>query len=342
MISNGLWRTYYSADVNVVGRTILLNSRPFTIIGVLPDGIEFAGNNQVWTPLALDRAHPDDRGSHAWEVIGRDKPGVTPAQASADMRRFAEQLAREYPDDYRPEMGWGVFIVPLREELVGQIRPALLVLMAAVGMVLLIACANIANLLLARSSAREKEMAIRASLGAGRWRTIRQLVTESLLLSMLGSAVGLALGAWGMLAIRGLHQNILPRVGKVELEPAVLLFTFGVAVLTGILFGLAPAIYVLHPRLQGALKEGERGASGGRAGQKLRNSLVVAEIAFSLILLTGAGLAIRSFNQLLRVDPGFRADHILTMRLSLSSLTYPAAAVPEFFRGVLDRIRVLS
>jgi putative ABC transport system permease protein len=211
-----------------------------------------------------------------------------------------------------------------------------------VGMVLLIACANIANLLLARSSAREKEMAIRASLGAGRWRTVRQLLTESLLLSLIGSAVGLALGAWGMAAIRGLHEDVLPRVGKVGLDPAVLLFTFAVAVFTGILFGLAPALYVLHPRLQGALKEGERGASGGRGGQRLRNSLVVAEIAFSLLLLTGAGLAIRSFYQLLRVDPGFRTDRILTMRLNLPAVTYPQGpAVTQFFRQALDRIRAL-
>jgi predicted permease len=342
VISYGLWRSLYSGDPNVVGKPIRLYNRPYTVIGVLPEGFNFAGDNQVWTPLALDRAYPSNRGNHAWTVIGRLKPGVTLAQASADMSLFAKQLAREYPDFYGPSEGWGVYVVPLREELVGQIRPALLILMAAVGIVLLIACANIANLLLARSSTREKEMAIRASLGAGRWRTIRQLLTESLLLSLIGSAVGLAFGAWGILAIRGLHADVLPIVGKIELEPAVLLFTLGVAIVTGILFGLAPAIHVSKPGLHDTLKEGGRGTSSGRSGQRLRSALVVSEIAFSLLLVVGAGLTIRSFYQLLRVDPGFRTDHILTMRMTLPSVTYPTGpAVPQFFHNVLDKFRAL-
>ncbi len=342
VISYALWRSLYSGDPNVVGKPIRLNNRPYTVIGVLPEGFDFAGDNQVWIPLALDRTHPNSRGAHEWDVIGRLKPGVNLAQASTDMDIFAQQLARENPAIYGPTEGWGVFVVPLREELVGQIRPALLILMAAVGIVLLIACANIANLLLARSSAREKEMAIRASLGAGRWRTIRQLLTESLLLSLIGSAVGLALGAWAMLAIRGLHTAVLPSVGKIALDPNVLLFTLVVALFTGILFGLAPAIHISNPLLHDSLKEGGRGASGGRSGQRLRSVLVVTEIAFSLLLVTGAVLTIRSFYRLLRVDPGFRTDHILTMRMNLPSITYPdGPAVPQFFRQVLDKIRVL-
>jgi len=342
VISYSLWRSYFAGDPNVAGKTMRLYDRPYTVIGVLPEGFNFEGHIQVWIPLPIDRNHPNNRGNHSWNVIARLKPGVTLAQASTDMTRFAEQLARENPIYYRPEFGWGVFIVPLREELVGQIRPALMILMAAVGIVLLIACANIANLLLARSSAREKEMAIRASLGAGRWRTIRQLLTESLLLSLIGSAVGLAFGALGMFAIRGLHADILPQVGKVGLEPSVLLFTFAIAMFTGVVFGLAPAIQVSHPRLHDALKEGGRGAGGGRGGQRLRSALVVAEIAFSLLLVTGAGLTIRSFYRLLRVDPGFRTDHILTMRMTLSSLAYPTGpAVPQFFHRVLEKIRAL-
>ncbi|MFZ0819757.1 MAG: ABC transporter permease [Candidatus Acidiferrales bacterium] len=342
VISYGLWRSLYSGDSNVVGKPIRLNNRPYTVIGVLPEGFDFAGDNQVWTPLALDRTHPNSRGSHAWDVIARLKPDVNLAQASADMDIFAQQLARENPASYGPTEGWGVFVVPLREELVGQIRPALLILMAAVGIVLLIACANITNLLLARSSAREKEMAIRASLGAGRWRTIRQLLTESLLLSLIGSAVGLALGAWAMLAIRGLHTAVLPSVGKIALDPNVLLFTLGIALFTGILFGLAPALHVSSPRLHDTLKEGGRGGSSGPGGQRLRSALVVSEIAFSLLLVIAAGLTIRSFNQLLRVDPGFRTDHILTMRMNLPSITYPnAPAVSQFYQKVLDRIRVI-
>jgi predicted permease len=342
VLSYGLWQSFYSGDANVVGKTMLLNNRPYTVIGVLPEGFDFAGDNQIWTPLALDRAHPGNRGSHSWEVIGRLKQGVNLAQASTDMTLFAQQLARENPTYYRSGMGWNIFIVPLREELVGRIRPALLILMAAVGIVLLIACANIANLLLARSSAREKEMAIRASLGAGRWRTIRQLLTESLLLSLIGCAVGLAVGSWAVLAIRGMHTAVLPSIAKIALDPAVLLFTLGIAVFTGILFGLAPAIHVSSPHLHDTLKEGGRGASGGRGGQRLRSALVVSEIAFSLLLVTAAGLTIRSFYQLLRVDPGFRTDHILTMRMNLPSITYPVGpAGPQFYRKVLDRIRVV-
>ena len=342
VISYGLWRSFFAGDPKVVGRTIRMNNRPSTVIGVLPDGFDFAGGSQVWIPLALDRNHPDSRGNHSWNVIGRLKSGVTMAQASADMKRFAQQLAREYPDYYPQTSGWGVIVVPLREELVAQIRPALLILMVATGIVLLIACANIANLLLARSSAREKEMAVRASLGAGQARIIRQLLTESLLLSLIGCAAGLALGELGMTAIRGLHADILPRVGKLQFDLTMLWFGLAIAVFAGLLFGLAPAIHLSRPRLRDAMKEGGREGSGGRRGLRMRNVLVISEIAFSLLLVTGAGLAIRSFYRLLRVDPGFRMDHILTMRMTLPSLTYPRGpAVPQFFNQLLGRIRAM-
>ena len=223
-----------------------------------------------------------------------------------------------------------------------QIRPALLILMAASGTVLLIACANIANLLLARRSGREKEMPVRASLGAGQWRMIRQLLTESLLLSALGCAAGLAFGDLGVMAIRGLHAGILPSVGKVELDSTVLWFTLAVALFTGLLFGLAPAIHISRPRLHDAMKEAGRDGSGGRRGQRIRNALVISEIAFSLLLVTGASLTIRSFYGLLRVDPGFRTDHILTMRVNLPSATYPSGPpVSQVFLQLLDRIRAL-
>jgi predicted permease len=343
VISYGLWRSFFAANPNVVGKTMRMNGRPSTVIGVLPEGFDFAANNQVWIPLALDRNHPDSRGNHSWNAIGRLKPGVTVAQASADMARFAQQLARANPEFYGPTSGWGVLVVPLREELVAQIRPALLILMAATGIVLLIACANIANLLLARTSAREKEMAVRASLGAGQWRIIRQLLTENLLLSLIGSAVGLALGELGMTAIRGLHADILPRVGKVELDSTVLWLTLAVTVFTGLLFGLAPAIHLSRPRLNDVMKEaGREGSGGGRRGRRMRNALVISEIAFSLLLVIGAGLTIRSFYRLLRVDPGFRTDHILTMRMTVPSLTYPTVpVVAQFFHQILDRIRAM-
>ena len=340
VLSYGLWRSYFAGDPNVVGKTIRMNNRPSTIIGVLPDGFDFAGDNQVWIPLALDRNHPDSRGAHSWNVVGRLKAGVTMPQAAAEMKRFALQLAREYPDFYQATSGWGVIVVPLREELVAQIRPAMLILMAATGIVLLIACANIANLLLARSSAREKEMAVRASLGAGQGRIVRQLLTESLLLSLLGCAAGLVLGELGMVTIRGLHAGILPQVGKVEFDFTMLWFALAVALSAGLLFGLAPAIHISRPRLHDVMKEAGRDGSGGRRGLAMRNALVVSEIAFSLVLVVCAGLSIRSFYRLLRVDPGFRTAHLLTMRMTLPSLTYPTGpAVPRFFQQLPQRIR---
>jgi putative ABC transport system permease protein len=342
VISYGLWRTFFAGDPNVVGKAMRMNDRPYVVLGVLPEGFDFGGNSQAWIPLALDRNHSNGRGNHFLNAIGRIKSGLTVAQATADMTRFAQRLAREYPDYYGQPRGWNVFAVPLREELVAQIRPALLILMAAVIIVLLIACANIANLLLARSSAREKEMAVRASLGAGQGRMIRQLLTESLLLAGIGCAVGLAFGEAGIGAIRRLHADILPSVGKVELDSAVLWFTLTVAVLTGLLFGLAPAIHISRPRLHDAMKEGGREGGDGRRGQQMRNVLVVSEIAFSLILLIGAGLAIRSFYRLLHVDPGFRTDHVLTMRMTLPALTYPTGpAVPRFFDQLLQGIRAM-
>ena len=342
LISHGLWRSFFAADPNVVGKTMRINNRPYIVTGVLPALFDFGGDNQVWTPLGLDPKNQSNRGAHNFNVIARLKPGVTMAQASAEMTLFAHQLAREYPDFYHASSGWGVFIVPLREELVAQIRPALLILMAATGMVLLIACANIANLLLARSSAREKEMAVRASLGAGEGRMIRQLLTESLLLSLIGCAVGLAFGEAGMMAIRGLHSDILPHIGKVELDSNMLWFTLAAAALMGLLFGLAPAVHFARPRLSDAMKEGGREGGAGRRGQRMRNALVVSEIAFSLLLVTAAGLSIRSFYQLLHVDPGFRTDHILTMRMTLPSVTYPPGpAIPRFFNQLLDRVRGL-
>ncbi|HEY3743813.1 MAG TPA: ABC transporter permease [Bryobacteraceae bacterium] len=339
LISYGLWRSFFASDPNVVGKTMRINIRPYTVVGVLPEGFAFAGDNQIWTPLALDRNHPDNRGNHSWNVIARLKSGVTVSQASSDMTRFAAQLARENPTFYGPRSGWGVFLVPMREELVAQIRPALIILMAATGIVLLIACANIANLLLARSSAREKEMTVRASLGAGQGRLVRQLLTESLLLSLIGCAVGLAFGEAGIMAIRSLHADILPQVGRVELDSSVLLLTLAAALFTGLLFGLAPALHISRPRLHDAMKEAGREGSGGRRGQRMRNTLVVAEIAFSLLLVIGAGLTIRSFYRLLHVDPGFRTDHILTMSMTLPSATYKPEAVTPFFNRLLDAIR---
>ena len=339
VLSYGLWKSSYNADRNICGQSMRLNGRPFTIIGVLPEGFDFGGNVQLWSPLALSRTKPGNRGFHVWDVVARLKPGATLAQAQDDLHAFADRLAKEYPSNYSRDKGWGVYAVPLREELVAKLRPALLILMAAVAFVLLIACANIANLLLVRASAREKEIAVRAAIGAGRWRTVRQLLTESVLLSLTGSIAGLALGAWGLGALRR-FADAVPNIEKVTLDSTVLLVTFGVALLTGVVFGLAPALRLTKPGLHGSMQESARGASGGRSGRRLRDSLVIAEIAFCLVLVTGAGLACRGFYQLLRVDPGFRTDHMLTFRMTLPALTYPpGTAVSRFYDQVLDRVR---
>ncbi|MFY9607442.1 MAG: ABC transporter permease [Blastocatellia bacterium] len=340
LLSHALWRSRFGAQPNAVGASIGINGENYTVIGVMPDGFQFPDQDDIWTPLAIDKAKPEERGNHGLEVVAKIKPGVTPEQAGVELSNIAATLQRRYPDNYPQDGGWGLFFVPMLDELVGKLRPALWVLLGAVGFVLLIACVNVANLLLARAGTREREFAVRAALGAGRGRLVRQLITESLLLALIGSALGLAL-AWSCVGLFvAFGPSDIPRLNEIGLDWRVAGFSLFVSIATGLVFGLAPAVQASKPDLQDALKEGGRGSTGGR--HRLRDVLVVAEVAIALVLLVGAGLMIKSFGRLLDLDLGFRSDKILTMRLSLPQPKYKEdAEQAAFYRQLLERVRAL-
>ncbi|MGH9747501.1 MAG: ABC transporter permease [Candidatus Acidiferrales bacterium] len=342
ILSYSLWRSQFGGDPNIVGKPIQLDRETYSVVGVLPKSFSFAGKQDVWLPTELNRAKPKARGSHYYFGVARLKPEVSSAQASAELDRFAAQLAKEYPDNYPSSGGWGMFLVPLKEQMVGKVRPALLVLLGAVAFVLLIACVNIANLLLANGSAREREFAVRAAMGAERSRLIRQLVTESLMLALAGGALGLVIAYWGVGAVRALVGDSVPRVNEIRVDPFVLGFTFVVSILTGLIFGLAPAWHGAKTNLQDALKDGGRGGSAGGGSRRLRGALVVSEIALAVLLLVGAGLLIRSFRQLIEVSPGFQTQHLLTMEISLPEKPYPdGAPVQAFFKQLTERVSTI-
>jgi putative ABC transport system permease protein len=341
VLSDGAWKTLFGSDRALVGKSVRIDAKSYTVVGILPPGFGFGGRVDVWTLLGLDRAHPDDRGNHGLEVLGRLKPGANAGQASGEISALATELTTKYASDYR-DQGFGMYLVPLQDELVGDVRPALFTLLGAVGLVLLIACGNIANLLLARASSREKEIAIRAALGASRLRLVRQLMTESVVLAMCGGGLGLLLAFWAVDAVRSLGRDILPRLAEVRVDPAVLGFTIGVSVFTGLLFGLAPALHFAGGSTEENLKDAGRGSSAGAGHQRLRNILVVGEVALSLLLLVSAGLLIRSFDHLRKVNPGFDSGHVLSMELSLPEDTYKdTASIAGFYNRLLERVRTL-
>ncbi len=342
LLSFALWKSLFGGDPQIVGKSIQLDGQPYAIVGVLRKDFALGGKQDLWVPLGLDRAKPQDRGSHYLRVTARLKPRITLAQASAEMDRFAAQLGRENPNNYVAGSGWGMFIVPLKEQLVGSVRPALLVLLSAVAFVLLIACVNVANLLQTRASAREKELSIRAAMGAGRARIMRQFLTESLVLAAAGGALGLFLAYWGVYALRLLVPQNFPRMDEVGVDPLVLLFTLGISLLTGLVFGLAPAWQVGRVNLQGTLKETGQSTSAARGTRRLRQILVVSEMALAVLLLVGAGLLIRSFQHLLEVNPGFQPQHLLSMRLSPPTKAYPdGVPLQTFYQQVLDRVKTI-
>ena len=320
VLSHALWTSQFGADPMVIGRSITLDGQPYNVIGVLPaDGAFDRGFAQIWRPLAFEPQNMT-RNFHWFGALARLKPGVTLKQATAQMDAIGARIAQDYPDSNK---GWGVTIDPFADTVVNtQLRQSLYVLLAAVGMVLLIGCANLANLTLARGTAREREVAIRASLGAGRWRLVRQFLTENVLLSICGGVLGLALG-YALKA--GLELMLppfsLPREADISMDGRVLGFTISLAVLTGIVFGLAPALQATRPNLAGCMKEGGRGSSSGR--HKVRGALVVTEVALAFVLLTGAGLLIRSFYQMQQVDTGFDSTNVLTAGLPIPDKRFP-------------------
>jgi putative ABC transport system permease protein len=344
ILSHSFWQSHFGGEQSIFGSTIYLSGRPTTVVGVLPANFALMvpqealvpANVDVWTPYAEDYAKKD-RDSHGLTVIARMKPGVTLAQAQEEMNGIAGRLYTQY----YTHTGFEVKVVSLHGDIVKKIRPALLVLLAAVGLVLLIACANVANLLLGRATAREKELAIRAAMGAGRIRLLRQLLTESVVLALLGGAAGVMLAVWGVDALLALSPADLPRIDEVSIDARVLAFTFAVAALTGILFGLIPALKASRINLTQTLKEGSRSVAGG-GGHRLRRMIVVAEISLSLVLLVGAGLMMRSFLRLMRVDPGFDPHNVLTMKIQVPRSKYKdGPAVANFYQQVIEKVQAL-
>ena len=334
VLSHSTWQNRFGSDPNVSGRTIQLNGRTYTIIGVMPAGFSFPDRATVWRPLPIDPAALD-RGPHYLNVVGRLKADVTLAQAQADMSALAARLSQQHPEK---TSGHGVKIVGLADVVVGDIGLALYVLLGAVGFVLLIACANLANLMLARVGGRGREIAVRTALGASRLRIVRQLLTESLLLAVAGGGVGLLLAIWAVRWLVSLSPGTIPRVDEISVDPRVAGFTLLVSVATGVLFGLVPALQVSRTDLTDALKESGRTTPGLRR-HRLRSALVVSEVALSLVLLVGAGLLIRSFAKLNQVDPGFNPDQVLTLGVSLLPNKYPEdPQVATFYSQALERL----
>jgi putative ABC transport system permease protein len=340
ILSDGLWRRRFGADPNLIGRQIQLGGESYTVVGVMPPRFQLTQGTELWTPLTLvtlDPAGANRSTSHNLSVIGRLKPGVSLAQAQASMGAIARQLEHQYPES---NTGWGVRMGTFYDWIVPeQIRRSMLTLFAAVGFLLLISCANVANLLLARASARRLEMAIRAAMGASRWRVMRQLLTESVLLSTLGGLVGLLLAFWCTGLIKASTALNIPRLNETRLDVKALGFTFLIALGAGLIFGLAPAWQASKLALNETLKEGGRSGSGGKR-QRLRGALVIAEVALALVLLVGAGLMIRSFTHLQNVPLGFAPNHVLTMRLALPTAKYGQGAPRvNFFDQLLQRLR---
>jgi putative ABC transport system permease protein len=333
VLSHSMWQNRFGSDLNVLGRTIQLSGAAYTIIGVMPAGFSYPDRAELWRPLQIDPAKLD-RGPHYLHIVGRLKSGVTLAQAQADMSALAGRLAQQYPEK---TAGHGVKLERLTDVIVGDISLALFVLLGAVGFVLLIACANLANLMLARVGARQKEIAVRTALGASRLRIVRQLLTESILLAVSGGAAGLLLATWAVSWLVSLSADTIPRVHEISVDPRVAGFTLLISVATGLLFGLAPALQVSRPDLTDALKESGRTTAGHRRN-RLRSALVVSEVALSLVLLVGAGLMIRSFARLNQVDPGFSPAGVLTLGVTLLNSKYPKdEQVAQLYSQILER-----
>jgi putative ABC transport system permease protein len=349
VLTDGLWRRRFGGDPGIVNKTVTLNGENHTVVGVTPPGFQFGREiGQVFDLFAPIAFTPDQLQAARWRneslfVVARLKDGVSVRQAQAEMDAVAANVRQTYfgGGDAADPQSWGLLLTPLAEVIVGDIRPALYVLLGAVGFVLLIACANVANLLLARASVRQKEIAVRTALGAGRGRVIRQLLTESLLLAVAGGVLGLLLAYWGVDALLALHRDLIPRSHEVGIDRTVLGFTLGVSVLTGLVFGLVPALQLSRTDLHETLKEGGR-AGGVHARAGFRNALVVFEVAVALVLLVGAGLLVKSFLRLQEVNPGFRPQNLLVMQVSLPPAKYREPAQSDaFFNRALENIRRL-
>ena len=335
ILSHGFWQRRFGADESIIGKQLTLNNQSFTVVGITPANFQFGAEADVSVPIGLSAERFRARGSDPGTgVVARLKPNLSQQQAETELNLIAARLEQHYPETNK---GRRVLLTPLHESFVGNVRQPLLILLGAVGLVLLIACANVANLLLVRSSTRQREMAVRVALGADRWRIIRQLLTESVLLAALGTALGILLAFWGTRFISSQLLDGIPRLQEAQVDAPVLVFTLVVSLLTGLLFGLAPALQASRPNLNEGLKEGDRASSGRR--QRLRSVLVVGEVALTLTLLVGAGLLLQSFRRVLQVDPGFKAQNLLTMQVSVNNPD--GQQVTNFFEQLQRDVRSL-
>jgi len=344
LITYGLWQRRFSGSEDVIGKSIYLDNVDYQIVGILPHDFQFEKPVDLWVPLTTTDPEINVRNSHFLSVIGRLRPGVSEKSVAADLSAVAKYESDTFPAMFPPSAGFDFRARPYLEDIVGDIRLPLYVLLAAVGFVLLIACTNVANLLLAKAAPRQREIALRTALGARRWHLIRQLLTESILLAIIAGGIGVLLATWGTSALVALSPDSLPRAREIGFDWRVLAFTGVIALTTGIVFGLLPAIWGPRVDLTDALKEGSRGSTAG--GGRLRKMLVVAEVALSVMLLVGAGLMVRSFSHLRSVNPGFQTDHALTLRVSLPVPNSQISAADEdrfmsFFDRALARLSEL-
>jgi putative ABC transport system permease protein len=339
IITHSLWQRRFGGDPNILNKTITINSVVRTIVGVMPEHFNFPKGGEVYAPLPMTSELMKSRGNHSYYVVGRLKPGASVEGSQAEIDNIMARLDQQFPETNK---GWGATVFPIVADTVRLYDTALWVMMAAVGFVLLIACANVANLMLARATGRQREIALRTALGASRWRIVRQLLTESVIVALIGGALGMLIGFWGIDALRAANPGdaakFAPGWYQLGINFPVLMFTLGLSVFSGIVFGLAPALQVSKPNLNDSLKEGSRQTSGN--SHRLRSSLVVLEVALSLMLLVGAGLLGRSFLSLLKTDPGFNPDNVITMNLVLPVAKYkdePQRAA--FFQDLVQRVK---
>lgn len=345
VISERIWKRRFNSDPSMIGKPLLLNGRNYTVIGIMParfefpipmfgvQGNQFAERVEIWKPTAFTSAELKQRGSRSYSLIARLRSDVSLAQAQAELDTVIANWIRTYPDNYAGAE-FGARIYPLHDEVVGGMRVGLAILLGAVVFVLLIACANLATMLLARANTREREFAIRIALGAGPWRLLRQLLTESVLLALVGAVAGIILSVWGLAFLRHIGARTIPRLAEVNIDLVVLVITALVAVGTGLLFGLIPALASAKPELTEALKEGGRGSTAGAKRNQLRNSLVVGEIALALVLLVGAGLLLKSYAHLQNIDPGFDRNNVLTAEIDLPNTKYPFPGSADYHGGI--------
>jgi putative ABC transport system permease protein len=338
VLGYGLWQRRFGGDPSIIGRTITLDGHSYNVIGVMPAGFKPPRASDLWVP-GSPRTLTNDRKGHFLPAIGRLKPGVTIEQANADLDAIARRLGEQFPDT---NANWNVRLVPLQEQMIGNVGQSLWLLFGAVGFVLLIACANVANLLLVRTATRTREIAVRSAIGASRWRVARQLLTESLLLSLCGGALGVLTAVWMLDLLVSISAGNIPQWAQVAIDKRVLSFTLLASILTGLLFGLAPALEASKPNLMETLKEGGQSATGGARGNRIRSVWVVSEVALAVIVLVGAGLLIRSLIRLQQVDPGFDAGNVLALRLILFPARYrQPEPVIAFYEQLRQRLAAL-